>query len=273
MTGTVVARVAALKSMPISDLKQQWRELFDSDPPPFNRRFLESRLAYRIQELAYGDAAGPTRSPAWPRSPRKSVRATPKMRRQKGRGRSTGKQARRLIREWKGVEHQRHGAVMSTFEYHGCGPFKSLSAIARAITGTRWNGLVFFGLKSQRARRHDKPEAQSCASFVAQSTRANPARKASTWSSTRSTPSEKPARLISPAKGPRAGLTARDQYDDGGFLRWNVGAPCAANACLPISRLGWIDVHRCLQDRPSACEPKGSPRSRPICSKRQRHDA
>ena len=55
MTGTVVARVAALKSMPISDLKQQWRELFDSDPPPFNRRFLESRLAYRIQELAYGD--------------------------------------------------------------------------------------------------------------------------------------------------------------------------------------------------------------------------
>ena len=54
MTDTVVARVAALKSMPISDLKQQWRALFDSDPPPFNRRYLESRLAYRIQELAYG---------------------------------------------------------------------------------------------------------------------------------------------------------------------------------------------------------------------------
>ncbi len=54
MTDTVVARVAALKSMPISDLKQQWRAHFDSDPPPFNRRYLESRLAYRIQELAYG---------------------------------------------------------------------------------------------------------------------------------------------------------------------------------------------------------------------------
>jgi hypothetical protein len=32
----------------------QWRDLFDSEPPPFNRRYLESRLAYRIQELAYG---------------------------------------------------------------------------------------------------------------------------------------------------------------------------------------------------------------------------
>ena len=54
MTDTVLARVAALKTLPIAQLKQQWRELFDSEPPPFNRRYLESRLAYRIQELAYG---------------------------------------------------------------------------------------------------------------------------------------------------------------------------------------------------------------------------
>jgi hypothetical protein len=50
----------------------------------------------------------------------------------------------------KGVEH----AVTVTaegFEWQGR-PYKSLSAIARAITGTRWNGLVFFGLKSRRAR-------------------------------------------------------------------------------------------------------------------------
>src|SRR3954469_24667455 len=50
----VLARVAALKTMPMPELKQQWRDLFDTEPPPFNRRFLESRLAYRIQELAYG---------------------------------------------------------------------------------------------------------------------------------------------------------------------------------------------------------------------------
>jgi hypothetical protein len=35
-------------------LKARWRELFDTEPPQYNRRFLESRLAYRIQELAYG---------------------------------------------------------------------------------------------------------------------------------------------------------------------------------------------------------------------------
>jgi hypothetical protein len=50
----VLARLAALKTATTLDLKQQWRELFDSEPPPYNRRFLENRLAYRIQELAYG---------------------------------------------------------------------------------------------------------------------------------------------------------------------------------------------------------------------------
>ncbi|WP_274425230.1 DUF2924 domain-containing protein [Chelativorans sp. YIM 93263] len=44
----------ALKTTPTSDLKQQWGDLFESEPPAFNRRYLESRLAYRIQELAYG---------------------------------------------------------------------------------------------------------------------------------------------------------------------------------------------------------------------------
>ena len=54
----------------------------------------------------------------------------------------------RLIREWQGVQHcvtvQADG-----YEWQGR-PYKSLSAVARAITGTRWNGLVFFGVKNQR---------------------------------------------------------------------------------------------------------------------------
>ena len=54
MTDTVLARLAALKTLPIPALKQQWRDLFETEPPPYNRRFLENRLAYRIQELAYG---------------------------------------------------------------------------------------------------------------------------------------------------------------------------------------------------------------------------
>lgn len=57
----------------------------------------------------------------------------------------------RLTREYQGIEH----CVTvrdDDYEYQGR-PYKSLSAIARAITGTRWNGRIFFGLKNQRAPR------------------------------------------------------------------------------------------------------------------------
>ena len=49
MSESVIAQLMALKTMAIPDLKRKWRELFDTEPPPYNRRFLESRLAYRIQ--------------------------------------------------------------------------------------------------------------------------------------------------------------------------------------------------------------------------------
>jgi hypothetical protein len=54
------------------------------------------------------------------------------------------------VREWQGVEHRVAVRDDGAFEYQGQ-PFKSLSAVARAITGTRWNGWAFFGMKNQRA--------------------------------------------------------------------------------------------------------------------------
>ena len=52
----------------------------------------------------------------------------------------------RLIREWQGVEHT--ATVLDDgFEHQGR-RYKSLSAVARAITGTRWNGPLFWGLRS-----------------------------------------------------------------------------------------------------------------------------
>jgi hypothetical protein len=53
-----------------------------------------------------------------------------------------------LIREVQGVEHT-VTVLQDGYEYQGR-PYQSLSAIARAITGTRWNGWVFFGLKNKR---------------------------------------------------------------------------------------------------------------------------
>jgi hypothetical protein len=148
MTNTVLARVAALKTTRTTDLKQQWRELFGTEPPPYNRRFLESRLAYRIQELAYGGLKPETVERLEALAEGLDGKNAP-MRRPRGMNRPIAGTA--LVREWQGVEH-RITVLNDGYEYQGR-PYKSLSAVARAITGTRWNGLVFFGLKSQRAPR------------------------------------------------------------------------------------------------------------------------
>lgn len=149
MTASVIARVAALKTTPTPALKTMWRDLFDSEPPPYNRSFLESRLAYRIQELSFGGLKAETieRLAAMADEINQSEGKGSKRR---GRLQNRPIAGTRLIREWQGVEHcvtvRDHD-----FEYHGR-PYKSLSAIAREITGTRWNGLIFFGIKNQRAR-------------------------------------------------------------------------------------------------------------------------
>ena len=142
----IPARRAALKTTPTPDLKKQWRDLFDSEPPPFNRRYLESRLAYRIQELAYGGLK--------PETIRRLERlgeeldGGDKKKRGMRLDRDRPITGTRLLREWQGVE-QIVTVTADGFEWQGR-PYKSLSAIARAITGTRWNGWVFFGLKNHR---------------------------------------------------------------------------------------------------------------------------
>jgi hypothetical protein len=141
----VLARLAGLKSAPTAALKAQWRDLFGKEPPPYNRRFLESRLAYRIQELAYGGLK------------RETIERLVALGEQLDGGKKSRRKVRadhrpisgtRLIREWQGTEHT-VTVRDEDFEFEGR-PYRSLSAIARAITGTRWNGWVFFGLKNQR---------------------------------------------------------------------------------------------------------------------------
>jgi hypothetical protein len=143
----VVGRVAELKTMPVAELKARWRRLFDKEPPPYNRRFLESRLAYRIQELAYGGLKSETIK-RLEQLGEQLDGGDAKVRRQRmDRMPIAGTQ---LIRDWQGVEHVVTVRV-DGFEYQGR-PYVSLSAIARQITGTRWNGWVFFGLKNQRSK-------------------------------------------------------------------------------------------------------------------------
>ena len=143
----VLPRLRALQTATSAELKDQWRSLFAAEPPPYNRRFLESRLAYRIQELAYGGLTPAT------------LERLEALGEQLDGGNVVLRRIRhddkpiagtRLIREYRGIEHcvtvRQEG-----YEYQGR-PYGSLSAIARAITGTRWNGWVFFGLKNARGR-------------------------------------------------------------------------------------------------------------------------
>ena len=141
----VLARVAALKTTPTADLKQQWRELFGKEPPPFNKAYLQSRLAYRIQELAYGGLKPETRTRLEALGEQLDG-GNVVLRRIRADSRPLA--GTRLLREWKGIEHA-VTVLADGFEWEGR-PYQSLSAIARAITGTRWNGWTFFGLKSVR---------------------------------------------------------------------------------------------------------------------------
>ncbi len=149
MNESVLAQISALKTAPIGALKQKWRALFESEPPPYNRRFLEHRLAYRIQELAYGGLKPETLRRLRELAETLDGGKVDVRRRRADHDRPIA--GTRLIREYQGIEH----CVTvrdDGFEYQGR-PYKSLSAIARAITGTQWNGRVFFGLKNQRVAR------------------------------------------------------------------------------------------------------------------------
>ena len=147
MTDTVLARLAELKTMAIARPEGQWRDLFATEPPPYNRKFLESRLAYRIQELAYGGLKPQTieRLKALGEQLDGGNIAVRRIRGTTGRSPARGSSA-----NGRGSS-TRVTVLADGYEWQGR-PYKSLSAIARAITGTRWNGWVFFGLKNQRGR-------------------------------------------------------------------------------------------------------------------------
>jgi hypothetical protein len=147
MTTAILTQVAELPTLPTPKLKAMWRELTGTEPPPYNRTFLVKRLAYRIQELAFGGL---------------SVQAERRLddlvdeldgkKKPKAKDMTAPIVGTKLIREWQGVL-QEVTALADGFEWQGR-RYQSLSAVARAITGTRWNGPLFFGL-----RKHGKLEA------------------------------------------------------------------------------------------------------------------
>ncbi len=135
MNNALLKQITSLPSMTSTELRALWKELGLGDSLHFNKPYLIKRIAYRLQELALGGeslsyirriealARGKARTKAAPRP-------------------ITGT---RFIREYQGEEHQ-VTVLEDGFEYRKQ-KYKSLSVIARHITGTRWSGPAFFGLK------------------------------------------------------------------------------------------------------------------------------
>ncbi|HNN63859.1 MAG TPA: DUF2924 domain-containing protein, partial [Candidatus Obscuribacter sp.] len=143
--GPVLARLARLKAMTVNELKSEWQTLMGSTPPNNSRTFLEQRLAYRIQELTYGGLPKPVSrlldalaDEVEGKKVRSTVISDPR----------NPVIGTRLVREWNDVEHV-ITVLQGGFDWQGR-RYKSLSAIARDITGTQWNGYRFFGLRENK---------------------------------------------------------------------------------------------------------------------------
>ncbi len=142
----VEAEVALLAGLSKAALKERWRALFGRPAPAYMRQDLLMRgIAYQLQVGAYGglSAAMKRRLTEIARAAREGTfeasMAGPRIR-----------PGARLIRSWQGTTHsvlvQEDG-----FEWNGV-RYRSLSTIAKAITGTTWNGWTFFGVKRRASR-------------------------------------------------------------------------------------------------------------------------
>jgi Protein of unknown function (DUF2924) len=139
-----------LPGMPIAELRVRYREVFRTDPPKaFGPDLLRRSIAHRIQEKAYGGLS---------RSAQRVLDQMMKAYAAKPNGKIVLprriKPGSVLVREWKGKSH-RVMVLADGFAYDG-GTYGNLSEIAVLITGVRWNGPRFFGLRS-KTQESDEP--------------------------------------------------------------------------------------------------------------------
>ena len=143
---SVAARMAELSSLPITELWPVWDRYFSSRPINPNRVFIESRIAYKMQEEVFGGLAHNTRQRLEAIGAKHSkikLRAKPRE--------FDFAPGTILLREWGEREHRVTVTAEGLFEYQGRN-FKSLTAVARHITGAHWSGPLFFGLSKGGAR-------------------------------------------------------------------------------------------------------------------------
>jgi hypothetical protein len=149
---TVEREISALDTLDIKALQNRWRELFKIEPPRNIRSgFLRRAIAYRLQELVHGGLKPAARRQL--KMYAEQARARRRMTGEPADGATPVPAARnrvvlspgtRLMREWNGVT-QVVEVTPDGFVWRGK-PYRTLSAVAVAITGTKWSGPKFFGL-------------------------------------------------------------------------------------------------------------------------------
>ena len=147
MPDPIAKRLAALSNLNKDALRDLWKHLFGTAPPPQLRRDLMMPiLAYRLQEQAFGSLSAASRgrlrqlAKAFESDSNSAIPSVPGI-----------KPGTRLVRQWGDKVHLVN-VESKGYEYQGT-RYQSLSEIARLITGTRWSGPLFFGIKNRQSNR------------------------------------------------------------------------------------------------------------------------
>jgi DUF2924 family protein len=141
-TRSLADELAELRGLDLTALKQRWRVLYRTEAPAhIGRAFLLQAVAYRLQERVLGGLKSSTRRLLERAAEDSLHRRTPSEA-----PATKVKPGSVLIREWHGVSHRvtvlEDGVLLRGARY------RSLSEVARKITGSRWSGPRFFGLRA-----------------------------------------------------------------------------------------------------------------------------
>lgn len=133
---SIIKQVMSLQNLSLNELDKLWAKMFDAPPAFRTRNYMVPKLAYKIQELAYGgvDSETEKRLKYEANHLDKDKKYSPMV-------------GTKIVKEYKGKTHE-VTVVEEGFSYGGA-IFKSLSAVAQKITGTKWNGLRFFNINGE----------------------------------------------------------------------------------------------------------------------------
>lgn len=171
MSQTIAAQIAALDEMTTGELREKYREVFGEETRSRNKKYLIKKVAWRIQANAEGGLSERAKQRAKDLACEADIRVNPPRKRKRTTKKPADPAPERTVvhrfgpthdprlplpgavlkRDYKGKTHV-VSVLEEGFEWDGT-VHGSLSAVAKAITGTNWNGFLFFGLTSPRRKK------------------------------------------------------------------------------------------------------------------------